>query len=179
MPPRYDPARVPVLSDDGPFNMWTEDAGLAATSILQLPAAAAGDLARDSSPDVVVGSLDNLVLYFNTATLNTGNEEWVEIERANPFRGLSFNWGVYPRLWDVDADSDLDVVVSSELGAEMYLLENVGTATGPQFAFAPSTFDGAVDALKGRESLTFAIGKVQGLLRPSRGCFTVTSTRSG
>ena len=92
------------------------------------------DLDHDGDYDLVVGSGDSSIHYFE----NTGSETAPNfVERtgsANPFDGVDAGDHSYVSFADVDKDGDLDAIVGgSDTGGVVYL-ENTGDAHSPSFA---------------------------------------------
>lgn len=93
-----------------------------------------GDLDDDGDQDLVIGCYyGDLHMYWNAGT----PEIPVWQEDPSAFEGL---WiGCFPgmRLADMDADGDLDIMVTIESSvlSELYYVENVGSRTDPQFVY--------------------------------------------
>ncbi|KAH8094194.1 hypothetical protein JL720_4187 [Aureococcus anophagefferens] len=160
---RYEPYFERPDDADEPLNNWA--AATAYDDLTQAYAApAVGDLDGDGLPDVLVGSVDGLVvLYLTTVSEAHYGETWEDLQADSPTLGVAFDWGVYPRMVDVDADGDLDVILSSAYGGAVYLLENDGGAASPHFALhGDGGANAAADAFAGKEHMALALGDVDG-----------------
>ncbi|KAH8069185.1 hypothetical protein JL721_6003 [Aureococcus anophagefferens] len=160
---RYEPYFERPDDADEPLNNWA--AATAYDDLTQACAApAVGDLDGDGLPDVLVGSVDGLVvLYLTTVSEAHYGETWEDLQADSPTQSVAFDWGVSPRLVDADGDGDLDVILSSAYGGAVYLLENDGGAASPHFALhGDGGANAAADAFAGKERMALAVGDVDG-----------------
>ncbi len=101
-------------------------------SALNLLAAKAtfGDLDNDGDTDMIVGSSDGKLIYFEN-TANAGNS----ISFATPvynYKNIDVGEFSAPKLFDIDGDSLLDLTIGTKHGWLSYY-KNVGSKTVPQF----------------------------------------------
>ena len=107
-----------------------------------LPAFA--DLNGDSDPDLVIGSRDGKLRYYQNVGTAT-SPSFIEITGSgNPFNGIDVGDHSAPSLVDVDRDNDIDLVVGNSAG-EISYYENTGSRYSATFVLqtgAADPFDG-------------------------------------
>ncbi|WKZ69022.1 MAG: FG-GAP-like repeat-containing protein [Melioribacteraceae bacterium] len=100
-----------------------------------------GDLDNDGDFDLLVGNTFNDILYLeNTGTkVNPNFENRGVLKNQN---NQNINGGVYirPRLFDVDNDGDLDLIIGNFKG-EVLLYRNIGSPANYSFQLDESYFD--------------------------------------
>ncbi|MBI3992012.1 MAG: VCBS repeat-containing protein [Candidatus Lambdaproteobacteria bacterium] len=95
------------------------DVGVSATPFV-------GDVDRDGTPDLLVGSDQGNVYHFRLDAAG-GKPVWKKITET--FKGLQFPPGTTPRLADIDGDGDQDLFLGSEQGT-IYFYRNEAIAPG-------------------------------------------------
>ena len=90
------------------------------------------DLDHDGDLDMVVGTW-NGKLYFYQNVGSTTRPEYVAVEgRKSPFDGIDVGKHAAPVLVDLDLDGDLDLIVGENKG-KLFYFENKGSARRPEF----------------------------------------------
>ncbi|HPS38630.1 MAG TPA: FG-GAP-like repeat-containing protein [Candidatus Cloacimonadota bacterium] len=97
-------------------------------------AVAIGDVNRDNLPDAIIGDLSGHLYYHR----NTGMG--FTLESVYLTDAALGGWSV-PRLVDIDADGDLDIVAGNEAG-NLVLFENTGTPRDPAWTGITGYFGG-------------------------------------
>ena len=85
-----------------------------------------GDIDRDGTPDLLVGSDQGMVHHFRLDAAG-GKAVWKKVN--DTFKALQFPAGTTPRLADIDGDGDQDLFLGSEQGT-IYFYRNEAIATG-------------------------------------------------
>ena len=120
-------ASAPVFAQrngaDNPFNGI--DTGFNSTPAL-------ADLDGDNDLDLVVGSQDGNLAYFENTGTAPAPVFTQRTGAANPLDGISMNANSAPEPADLDGDGDLDLVLWGWYGAIDYY-ENTGSAAAPVF----------------------------------------------
>ncbi|MBZ0111593.1 MAG: FG-GAP-like repeat-containing protein, partial [Thermoanaerobaculia bacterium] len=106
-----------------------------------LASPALADIDDDGDADLVVGSQEGTLKYFQ----NSGNSSapvFVEITgSANPFSTINVQGSSQPTLSDLDEDDDLDLLLGSSSGLVRYF-ENIGTIKSPNYVVVSSPVSG-------------------------------------
>ncbi|KAH8052004.1 hypothetical protein JL722_10451 [Aureococcus anophagefferens] len=117
-------------------------------------APALADVDGDGDLDLVVGSWDGILFYFENVGSAASPSYEAVTGSANPFDGIDVGAWSKPAFADVDGDGDLDLVVGEHDGilfyyerryGTLFYYENVGSAASPDYApvtGAVSPFDG-------------------------------------
>ena len=108
---------------DNPFNGI--DTGSNSTPAL-------ADLDGDGDLDLVAGSQDGNIAYFENTGMANAPAFTQRTGTANPLDGISMNANSAPEPADLDGDGDFDLVLWGWYGAVTYF-ENTGTAANPVF----------------------------------------------
>lgn len=124
-----------TLVDDNYLDL----AGTAATSAMEYPAPALGDLDGDGDEDLLIGEFSGDLFYFEN-TASTGSVANFVLNSSNYF-GINTDLYSSPALGDLDADGDLDLLIGNIRG-DIHFYENTGTATATNFVFVTDTFGG-------------------------------------
>ena len=90
------------------------------------------DADGDGDLDLVVGSQDNGLLYFENTGTRTSASYVLRPQTANPFSGTALGRYTTPTTADYDRDGDLDLVVGN-LDGTFSFIENTGSATAPTY----------------------------------------------
>ena len=90
------------------------------------------DLDGDGDLDLIVGSRDDTLHYFENTGTATDPAFTQRAGAANPFNGINSPGDTGPTLIDLDGDGDLDLVLWTFYGDIDYF-ENTGTAGNPVF----------------------------------------------
>ena len=80
---KYKPRLEPVAAADGPLGIWYDKAGYESTQTVYA-SPAAGDLDGDGAPDVVIGSADNVLLYYARPLAGTADQARVGARTDKP-----------------------------------------------------------------------------------------------
>lgn len=100
------------------------------TTIGDDSAPAFGDLDHDGDLDLISGTKDTVLVYFENKGSTTNPLFTSGVD--NPFGLSGFGGRSVPALGDLDQDGDLDLMCGLEDGAYMYF-ENTGTPSSPAF----------------------------------------------
>ncbi|GAB4026800.1 FG-GAP-like repeat-containing protein [Spirosoma koreense] len=128
-----NPLYVSQSAGDNPFNQINESLdgqGYTSPTI--------GDLDGDGDQDVVLGTADGSLMYYKNLGSATNPLYVSQSGPSNPFfilgvpRSLVGETFTAPTLGDVDLDGDLDVIVGTATGRELYF-ENTGATNSPAF----------------------------------------------
>ena len=90
------------------------------------------DLDGDDDPDLIVGSHEGTLYYFENTGTSVNPSFMQRTDTANPLDGVYIDSLSTPAFVDLDGDSDPDLVIGSQDGAVHYF-GNTGTATNPDF----------------------------------------------
>lgn len=114
---------------------WSENSGPYSTLKHSIYSAVAiGDVNNDGAPDAIVGDLSGHLYYHRNAGL-------FFVFEPDFLSDISVGGWSAPRLYDMDGDDDLDIIVGAENGTLTYA-ENQGDAENPDWIMIPGFFAG-------------------------------------
>ena len=123
------------------FSLMTKDyQGLSSYNLYSM-APTFGDLDNDGDQDLIIGSTNGRVHYFQNLA-GIGNPAVFGNYQSNYQNILGSNF-VYPQLFDVDKNGTLDLLLGSQNGKISYW-KNIGNVASPTFT-SQSTFLGGVN----------------------------------
>ncbi len=111
------------------------------------------DLDNDGDYDLVVGSADGSIHYFENTGTTTGPDFVEKTGADNPFDGIDAGTHSYGSFADVDKDGDLDAIVGGTDTGGVAYLENVGDAHSPVFDQPANPLNGFNSVIGARGSL--------------------------
>jgi Secretion system C-terminal sorting domain/FG-GAP-like repeat len=111
-----------------------------------------GDLDNDNDDDMLLGSINGDLIYFQ----NTGGSPANFVFTAPAYQGIDVGANSMPQIIDVDRDGLPDLLIGERAGTLNYY-RNTGTLTNPVFTLITSNF-GGVNVLKA--------GSIQGNCAP-------------
>jgi hypothetical protein len=120
----FDPAFVARTGAANPHDGESTD---------RASAPALADLDADGDLDLVAGTYDGNLLYFENTGSAASPAFALRTGAADPFDGRDLGYYTSPALGDVDGDGDLDLVAGNADG-EFAFLENTGSAPAASFA---------------------------------------------
>lgn len=91
-----------------------------------------GDLDGDSDKDMIIGYQDGTLWFFENTT--DQNAIWDFADPVQNYQGIDVGDFSAPRLFDLNGDNLLDVIIGEE-GGNLNYYENTGTQSSPEFSF--------------------------------------------
>ncbi|MEP7265540.1 MAG: T9SS type A sorting domain-containing protein [Bacteroidota bacterium] len=101
-----------------------------------------GDLDNDGDMDMLIGSINGDLIYFQ----NTGGATANFVFTTPAYQGIDIGANSMPQLIDVDRDGLIDLLIGERTGVLNYF-RNTGTASAPVFTSITSSF-GGVNVIK-------------------------------
>ena len=91
------------------------------------------DFDDDNDPDLVVGSGNENIYYFENTGTTTAPSFIQRTDFDNPFNGLIAGGFSAPEFVDLNGDGNLDLIVGNQVG-EIHYFKNTGTDASPEFS---------------------------------------------
>ena len=91
------------------------------------------DFDKDNDPDLVVGSGNENIYYFENTGTTTDPSFIQRTDFDNPFNGLNAGAFIAPEFVDLNGDGNLDLIIGNRVGDILYF-KNTGTDASPEFS---------------------------------------------